>query len=89
MRAISRNASSGTAIFSAAAIKRSRSKIFAVAIVRNSNCWQREIIVYGNFPRSVVAIMNTTRSGGSSTVFKSALKEWFESMCTSSMMKIL
>ncbi len=37
-RAISRSASSGIVIFSALAISRRRSSIFAVAIVRKSNC---------------------------------------------------
>jgi len=35
---------------------------------------------------SVVAKMNLTWAGGSSSVFSSALKAFFDSMCTSSMM---
>src|SRR5436189_919460 len=53
------------------------------------NCWQRDRIVAGNLCRSVVAMMNTTCDGGSSRIFRSALKAEVESMCTSSMMKIL
>ena len=40
----------------------------------------------GSFCSSVVAKMNTTYSGGSSSVFSSALNALAESMCTSSMM---
>ena len=52
-----------------------------------SNRWQREMMVAGSFWGSVVANMNTTCSGGSSSVFNSALKAEPESMWTSSMMK--
>src|SRR4051812_10093454 len=34
-------------------------------------------------------MMKTTRGGGSSSVFNNALKAWFDSMCTSSMIKTL
>ena len=42
-------------------------------------------IVAGNFCGSVVASINFTCSGGSSSVFNSALKAPVESICTSSM----
>src|SRR5687768_11535875 len=58
-------------------------------MVRNMNSWQREVIVSGTLCSSVVAIMKTTLGGGSSTVFKRALNDEVESMCTSSIMKIL
>jgi len=41
--------------------------------------------VTGSFCGSVVASRNFTCGGGSSSVFSNALKEWFDSMCTSSM----
>src|SRR6185312_7186632 len=46
-------------------------------------------MVSGTLCCSVVAMMKTTRGGGSSIVLSSALNELFESMWTSSMMKIL
>ena len=52
-------------------------------------CWQRERMVAGILWYSVVARMNTTWGGGSSSVFSSALKASGVSMWTSSMMKIL
>ena len=51
----------------------------------NSKTWQRERIVGSSFCISVVARMKTTRGGGSSSVFSSALNAAFESMCASSM----
>ena len=48
------------------------------------NCRQRDRIVTGIFCGSVVASRNFTWGGGSSSVFSKALKEWAESMCTSS-----
>ena len=53
---------------------------------RKSNRWQREWMVSGTFCGSVVARMNTTWLGGSSSVFSSALNAATESMWTSSMM---
>src|SRR5213595_2092255 len=52
---------------------------------RRSNRWQRERIVGSTFSGSVVANMNFTCSGGSSSVFSNALKAAVESMWTSSM----
>ncbi len=46
-------------------------------------------MVSGTFWGSVVARMNTTWLGGSSSVFNNALKAAVESMCTSSMMYTL
>ncbi len=88
-RATSRSASSVTSIFSASAMRRRRSAIFGAAMVRNSNCWLRERIVSGTLCACVVAMMKSTRGGGSSKVFSSALKAAGESMWTSSMMKTL
>ena len=48
--------------------------------------WQRERMVSGSLCGSVVAKMNFTCAGGSSSVLSSALNAAFESMCTSSMM---
>ena len=48
------------------------------------NCRQRESTVTGTFFGSVVASRNFTCGGGSSRVFRSALKLDAESMCTSS-----
>ena len=59
------------------------------AMVRNSNCWLRERMVSGTLCACVVAMMKRTRGGGSSSVFKSALKAGTESMWTSSTMKTL
>ena len=55
----------------------------------NTKCWQRLMMVWGNFSGSVVAMMKVTCPGGSSRVFRSALKACLESMCASSMMMTL
>ncbi len=60
--------------------------IVDVGMFLKSNRWQRLWIVAGTLCVSVVHRMNTTCSGGSSIVFKSALNAAVESMCTSSMM---
>ena len=70
-------------------MRRSRAIITSGSILRRSNRWQRESTVTGTLRISVVAKMNFTCSGGSSSVFNSALKAEVLSMCTSSMMKIL
>src|SRR4030065_2985840 len=54
-----------------------------------SNLWHLESMVAGILCTSVVANMKAACGGGSSSVFKSALKAAVESMCTSSMMYIL
>jgi hypothetical protein len=51
-----------------------------------SNRWVRDRMVTGTLRISVVAKMNLACGGGSSSVFRSALKAPVESMCTSSMM---
>ncbi|MNW08831.1 hypothetical protein D3C71_2056890 [compost metagenome] len=48
------------------------------------NCRQRDSTVTGSFCGSVVASRNFTCSGGSSSVFSSALNAALDSMCTSS-----
>ena len=53
---------------------------------RRSKRWQRDSTVTGTLRTSVVAKMNFTCSGGSSSVFSRPLKAAFDSMCTSSMM---
>ena len=58
-------------------------------IFLNRKCCVRDKIVGGSFIGSVVAKINLTYSGGSSSVFKSALNASLVSMWTSSMMKIL
>ena len=50
------------------------------------NCRQRDSTVTGIFCGSVVARMNLTCAGGSSSVFSIALNAWLVSMCTSSIM---
>ena len=60
--------------------------IWASPMRRKSNRWQRERIVAGTFCGSVVAKMNLTCGGGSSSVFSRALKAAVVSMWTSSMM---
>ena len=52
---------------------------------RRSKRWQRDSTVTGTLRTSVVAKMNFTCRGGSSSVLRSALNAPLESMCTSSM----
>ena len=47
---------------------------------RRSKRWQRDRTVTGTLRISVVAKMNFTCGGGSSSVFSSALKALFDSM---------
>ena len=56
---------------------------------RKLNCWQRETMVEGILCASVVHRMKTTHSGGSSSVFSSALKASLVIWCASSTMKTL
>ena len=53
---------------------------------RRSKRWQRDSTVTGTFWTSVVAKMNFTCGGGSSSVLSNALKAFFDSMWTSSTM---
>ncbi len=55
----------------------------------SSKTCDRDWIVAGTACRSVVAIMNLTYGGGSSIDLSSASNAFFDSRCTSSMMKIL
>ncbi len=55
----------------------------------NVKRWVRLTIVSGSLWASVVARINTTCAGGSSSVFSSALKASLVSMCTSSIMYTL
>ena len=55
-----------------------------VGILLRSNLWHLEIIVGNILVASVVAKINFTCSGGSSSVLRRALNAAFESMCTSS-----
>src|SRR3989344_1980710 len=57
--------------------------------LRKRKTWQRERMVSKSFSSSVVARMNSTWAGGSSSVFRSALKASLVSMWTSSMMYTL
>ena len=56
-----------------------------LSIRRRSKRWQRDRTVTGTLRISVVAKMNFTCSGGSSSVFNRALKAFLDSMWTSSM----
>ncbi len=71
---------------SAAAIFLRLSAMSRSGILRKSKDWQRERIVAGTLWVSVVAKMKITWAGGSSRVFRSALKASRVSMWTSSMM---
>ena len=69
---------------SAARICDRRAAISAAGSRFRLNCRQRDSTVTGSFCGSVVASRNFTCGGGSSSVFRSALKECADSMCTSS-----
>ena len=84
-RVISASASSVISALSAVAILRRSAIITSGSIRRRSNRWQRDRTVTGTLRISVVAKMNLTCSGGSSSVLRSALNAPVESMCTSSM----
>ena len=88
-RASSNSASGSAWICSASAMRASWSATLRAPIVRSSNSCERDRMVSGILCSSVVAIMKTTWGGGSSTDLSKALNELFDSMCTSSMMKIL
>ena len=66
---------SGSAVMpSCAQIHSMRRSNSSKSTLRKENCWQREAIVVGILWDSVVHRMNTTHSGGSSSVFSKALK---------------
>ena len=80
------NAAGSTVTFSCFAMWVRCSTIFATEMRRKSKRWQRDKMVGNTFSGSVVAKINFTCAGGSSSVFNSALNAAVESMCTSSMM---
>ena len=88
-RATLPSASSETRTFSPSATLRRWASSSRAGIMRKSYCWQRERMVSGILWYSVVAKMNFTRGGGSSSVLRSALKAPVDSMWTSSMIQIL
>ena len=63
--------------------------VFCTVMRSKSYIWQRLRIVGRILCFSVVARMKMTCAGGSSSVFRKALKAAVESMCTSSMIKTL
>ena len=62
---------------------------FSDSTLLRSKRWHLDKIVTGIFLTSVVAKINFTCSGGSSNVFNKALNALLESICTSSIIKIL
>ncbi len=83
-RPISASAADSNAIPSASStVARCRATEAGVMFLR-LNCRQRDSTVTGTFCGSVVARMNTTCGGGSSSVFSIALNACVDSMCTSS-----
>ncbi|MEJ1967513.1 MAG: hypothetical protein WDN03_02575 [Rhizomicrobium sp.] len=85
-RAIRASASRAMATFSFSEIDASRPTSSPVSIRRRSKRWQRDRMVTGTLRISVVAKMNFTCGGGSSSVLRIALKAGLDSMCTSSRM---
>ena len=79
-RVISASASSAISAFSAVAMDFRWAIITSGSIRRRSKRWQRLRTVTGTLRISVVAKMNFTWAGGSSSVFSSALKALVESM---------
>ena len=80
--------SSSIFIFSFSATDLSISTIFCLLKVLKSYLWHLEITVSGIFSISVVASINNICCGGSSNIFKSALKASLVNICTSSIMYI-
>ena len=87
--AIIRAAAGVKSIFSAPAKSNKWLEISSTVIGRKRNVWHRLTMVAGTLCFSVVAKIKTTWAGGSSMVFKSALKELVESMWTSSKINTL
>ncbi|MCY1173203.1 hypothetical protein D9M73_133570 [compost metagenome] len=85
-RAISPSASGSASTPSAATTRAKCSASNSAGMRRKSKRWQRDSTVTGTLLTSVVASTNFTPSAGSSSVFSSALKAFFDSMWTSSMM---
>ena len=84
-RAASAITSAGTASFSALQISVSFLTMSRLEMRRKSKRCTRERIVSGSLAAAVVAKMNFTCGGGSSSVLRSALKAGSVSMWTSSM----
>lgn len=84
--AMTSRASLSISIFSALTIKESFSKIFVLGSFLKTKRWTREVMVGGSFSYSVVAKTKTAWAGGSSRVFKRALKAAPVNIWTSSMM---
>ena len=84
-RASTPSAGGSASISSAFAMRASSAAISSTARRRRPNWRQRDTTVTGRRCGSVVARRNLTCGGGSSRVFRSALKLWRENMCTSSM----
>ena len=83
--AMDQAAVSSRVTFSAWAICCNCRAMVSAGIGRRSKRWHREMMVGRILLGSVVAKMNFTCAGGSSRVFRRALKAAVESMCTSSM----
>ena len=85
-RASIESAPGESVIFSLPATPSNNFVISSASRRRKSKRWQRDNIVTGTLRISVVAKINFTCPGGSSSVFSKPLKAAVESMCTSSMM---
>ena len=83
--AITFNASASAFIPSLAAMPCKCATMSSTPMRLKSKTWQREMMVGSIFCFSVVAKMKMAYDGGSSNVFKKALKAAVDSMCTSSM----
>lgn len=88
-RAMAFRACSSAVTPSALTIRASCAAMTSSEIGWNSRRWQRDVMVGSTLSASVVARMNLTQGGGSSSVLRSALKASLVSWCTSSMMKTL
>src|SRR5208337_380808 len=88
-RAIISSGDDAIFIPSLSAILLSLSLILWPLILENGRCWQRDRTVGGIFLGSVVASTKMTCGGGSSSVFKRALKADVESICASSIIYTL
>ena len=67
-------------------MRRSTTRISSTVGRANANDWQRPLIVSSSLCGSVVQSTNTTCSGGSSSVFRSAFEASVVSECASSRM---
>jgi hypothetical protein len=85
-RAISASAARSIFTFSFFAMDSPDATNSSVSMRRRSKRWQRDSTVTGTLRISVVAKMNFTCGGGSSSVLSRPLNACFDSMCTSSMM---